>query len=257
MSKNTRWSTDDFKRAGLIEVGGHFVKASSQVAKGKVDKMPNLLERAIPLVEAEDIGTIGIGEVFGNHQVKDVNRHKNGALSLTMGPFGGYANDVVKAERERAANHERPHIVWDYGIYFMLPNMERVTIEYRFDIAPCAAPRMTRRDKYYLDPNHPDQKKRQRKVVTKYFGWKTAFTLMAKQQGYALTEVLRVIFIVPMPAGLSEKEKDARRGEKHQIRPDTDNYTKAIKDSFGVDDGFVWDERSIKVWGDVGQIIIF
>ena len=39
MSKNTRWTTDDFKKAGLIEVDNKFVKASSQVAKGKVDKI--------------------------------------------------------------------------------------------------------------------------------------------------------------------------------------------------------------------------
>lgn len=46
MSKNTRWSPDDMKNKGLIEVNGQFVKASSQVAK-KVEKLPNLIERAI------------------------------------------------------------------------------------------------------------------------------------------------------------------------------------------------------------------
>lgn len=40
--KNTRWNADDFKKKGLIQVDGIFVKASSQVAKGKVDKLPGL-----------------------------------------------------------------------------------------------------------------------------------------------------------------------------------------------------------------------
>lgn len=39
MSK-ARWSPKDFKDNGLIEVNGLWVKASTQVAKGKVDKLP-------------------------------------------------------------------------------------------------------------------------------------------------------------------------------------------------------------------------
>jgi hypothetical protein len=38
---------EDMKKMGLIEVNGIYVKASSQVAKGKVEKLPNLIDRAI------------------------------------------------------------------------------------------------------------------------------------------------------------------------------------------------------------------
>lgn len=297
VSKNTRWSTDDFKKAGLIEVGGEFVKSSSQVTKGKVDKLPNLLERAIGDVCVSCGGTGWVDHVFTQIESDksdipskepcpvcraiqlppDYLNTKHGIGIVTASVTTSiesllplidkmqknfiktsekHLKDIVKAEQDRAADPNRPYVHYESDDV-VLPTGERVYIKHRFDIDPCAAPRMTRKDKYYLDPNHSDPKKRQRKAVTKYFGWKITFTLLAKQQGYSLTEVLRVIFIIPMPAGLSEKEKNARRGHKHQIRPDTDNYTKALKDSFGLDDGHVWDERSIKVWGDKGQILIF
>jgi hypothetical protein len=57
MAKNVRWSPNDFKRLGLIDIGGNgdnYVKASTQVAK-KVDKLPSLLERAIKQDSSEKV----------------------------------------------------------------------------------------------------------------------------------------------------------------------------------------------------------
>jgi hypothetical protein len=43
MGNNTHWTIEDFKKAGLIKVGESYVPASSQVAKGKVEKLPLLV----------------------------------------------------------------------------------------------------------------------------------------------------------------------------------------------------------------------
>lgn len=49
MSKNTHWSADDLRKKGLAQdANGNYVPVKSLVAKGKVDKLPNLIERAIP-----------------------------------------------------------------------------------------------------------------------------------------------------------------------------------------------------------------
>jgi hypothetical protein len=47
MSK-ARWTLVNIKDAGLIETEDGFVKSENLVQKGKVDKLPNLIERAIP-----------------------------------------------------------------------------------------------------------------------------------------------------------------------------------------------------------------
>ena len=45
-----------------------------------------------------------------------------------------------------------------------------------------------------------------------------------------------------------------REGHFVGIKMDTDGV---IKDSFKVDDGFVWNETGVKIWGEFGMIIIF
>lgn len=145
------------------------------------------------------------------------------------------------------------------GHFITLPNKmcEQIVIKYSFDLPPFPAPRMVRGDQWKTDPNHTDPAKRQRKPVTRYFAWRDAFRLMCKQNGYTLQETLRVLFIMPMPKYLSRKKREMRMGQAHKQRPDTDNMLKSIKDSFNVDDGFVWDERGVKIWGEVGRIVIF
>src|ERR1700753_2979680 len=85
MSKNTRWSDEDMKKAGLVQgPDGNYVPVKSLVAKGKVSKLPLLSEGEYH--EAEDIGTIAPGERIGDFTVKDVTRHSSGLLSLEMRP---------------------------------------------------------------------------------------------------------------------------------------------------------------------------
>jgi len=140
---------------------------------------------------------------------------------------------------------------------FKLPNGELVKIKYSFDINPCPAPRMTRRDAIFLDPEHIDPNKRQRAAVTRYFTFKRTFTWLAQQNGFKLSETLRVVFIVPMPKYWNKNKIEVNLHQPHKQRPDVDNFCKALMDSSGVDDGYVWDVRAIKLWGEKGQIVIF
>src|ERR1700743_2139947 len=122
-------------------------------------------------------------------------------------------------------------------------------------VPPCSAPRMTRRDAIFINPNHEDPKKRQRAPVTKYFAFKTAFKNEADRMNVKLTEVLNICFIIPMPQSWSKNKRDKMRYEPHKQRPDRDNYLKAVQDAFGGDDGFVWDGRTLKIWGETGGMI--
>lgn len=142
-------------------------------------------------------------------------------------------------------------------ISFTLPNGEVIKPLFTFDLAPFPAPRMTRSDKWKTNPNHPDPLKRQRKPVQRYFAWKNAFISMCNEKGYTLQETIRVLFIMPLPKYLSRKKREMKVGQPHKQRPDTDNMIKAVKDAFKADDGFVWDERGVKIWGETGKIIIF
>jgi len=126
-------------------------------------------------------------------------------------------------------------------------NFEGFTkIKYEFNIEPIAAPRMTQRDKWA-----------KRKCVTKYFGFRNKFLLQANVKGFDLPDVLNILFIISMPKSWSKKKKNMMCHTPHKSRPDRDNYLKAVQDSFNKDDGYVWDGRTIKIWGYTGKIIIF
>jgi Holliday junction resolvase RusA-like endonuclease len=114
-----------------------------------------------------------------------------------------------------------------------------------FEIEPFPAPRMVRSDKWA-----------KRQCVMDYFSWRTAFVLMCNKQGYRLQPVLNITFIIQMPKSWSEKKRTQMDGQPHQCRPDRDNLLKSIMDAFKIDDGFVWDGRTTKLWGRKGQIII-
>lgn len=117
---------------------------------------------------------------------------------------------------------------------------------YTFKISPFSAPRMTRADRW-----------KKRPCVLAYFAWKDEVKRLAKILKYELTPVLNIIFFVPMADSWSAKKKARMNGKPHQQRPDRDNYLKAFQDAFDVDDSFIWDGRTTKVWGYVGQIQVF
>lgn len=127
-----------------------------------------------------------------------------------------------------------------------------------FDIIPIGAPRMTRSDKWKLDPTHTDEKRRQRKPVTQYFRFQREIQALAMQTGFKLPESgFHVVFIVPMPHSWSDKKKNQMNSAPHQQKPDTDNMIKAVKDSLCENDANIWDYRITKYWGRSGKIVIY
>ena len=219
MSK-ARWTIEQMKQAKRIEVDGVFVKAETQVAKNPI--------KFKPIDESAYIG--GIDPYNLILPDGDIERLA-GAEMFKSFKETGYI--FVKAPE------------WDT---IELPGGETIEVKHRFEINPCPAPRMTKRDKWLMP---------RRACVQRYFDWREAFTHLCKINGYTLQETLRVLFIVPLPKYLSKAKKQARLGQSHKQRPDTDNLMKSVKDSFDADDGFVWDERGVKIWGEKGEIIIF
>lgn len=133
----------------------------------------------------------------------------------------------------------------------------KIEPKFYFNVTPCPAPRMTKSDQWKTDTFHTDAKKRQRPCVTRYFKFRDELKESCQNNGYELTEVLDVMFIIEMPGSWSKKKKISMMGKPHKSRPDRDNYLKAFQDSFGGDDGFVWDGRTIKVWGNSAGIVVF
>lgn len=128
---------------------------------------------------------------------------------------------------------------------------------YLFDTIPMGAVRMTRSDKWKTNPFHPDPLKRQRKEVAKYWEFKNSLILQATDMKFVLGKHLDAVYLIPMPATWSEKKKAKMNGMPHEPRPDTDNITKAIKDTLRKEDSDIWWEKAEKRWAYKGSIIIF
>lgn len=135
--------------------------------------------------------------------------------------------------------------------------LDRTREFYLFDIVPCPAPRMTKRDKIFTNPNHPDPKKRQRECVTRYFAFKTELQLQAKKMNFELGKYYEVVFIIPMPDSWSAKKKAKMNGLPCETTPDTDNLLKALKDTLRKNDSDIWFEIVQKRWAYKGSIIVF
>lgn len=240
------YTSEQLKKLGLIETDKGFVKASSLVAK-HVEKFKNhnIIHLNQEVFDKEHIQGNGLPFPMKRNELKVNKKVKNATKIEENGVNIFKKKEVVTTQ------------VLPNDGYFGLPNGELIEIKYSFDINPCPAPRMTRRDAIFLDPEHIDPNKRQRAAVTRYFIFKRTFTWLAQQNGFKLSETLRVIFIVPMPKYWNKKKREVNLYQPHKQRPDVDNFCKALMDSSGVDDGYVWDVRAIKLWGEKGQIIIF
>lgn len=119
-------------------------------------------------------------------------------------------------------------------------------IKFKLDVAPHSAPRMVRSDKW-----------KKRPIVESYFAHRDELRLKCNLAGYKLQEILNIIFIVDMPKSWSNKRRADMQYKLHQQRPDRDNFLKAFQDSFIGDDGFVADGRTLKIWGNKAEILIF
>ena len=128
---------------------------------------------------------------------------------------------------------------------------------YLFDIIPMGGVRMSSSDKWRVNPNHIDPKKRQREVVTRYFAFKDLLRLQANQMKFTLGKTLEAVYFMPMPDSWSKKKKERMNGLPNESKPDTDNITKAIKDTMRKEDSDIWWEKAEKRWAYKGSIIIF
>lgn len=128
---------------------------------------------------------------------------------------------------------------------------------YIFDVIPMGAVRMTKSDVWKTNPNHIDPMRRQRTAVTKYFAFKTLLQTQANQLKYVLGKTIDAVYLVPMPDSWSKKKKESMNGMPCLTKPDTDNITKAVKDTLKKDDSDVWWEKAEKRWAYKGSIIIF
>lgn len=128
---------------------------------------------------------------------------------------------------------------------------------YLFDVIPMGAPRMSQSDKWKTNPNHIDPNKRQRKNVAQYFAFKNVLLLQAKEMQFELGKCLDAVYLMPMPDSWSLKKKERMNGLPCEVKPDTDNITKGIKDTFRKNDSDIWWEKAEKRWAFLGSVIIY
>ena len=112
----------------------------------------------------------------------------------------------------------------------------------KFDIKPVPKPRMTKSDRW-----------KKRACVERYWSFKDeirASEMVIPEQEY------HAIFQVAMPKSWSKKKKALMLGQKHQQKPDKDNFEKALLDAVFDDDSKIWDGRVSKIWGETGAIYL-
>lgn len=141
-------------------------------------------------------------------------------------------------------------------------NSDKYVLDYTrkffvLNVTPMGAVRMTQSDRWKTNPNHTDPRKRQRGAVQRYFAFKTQLLLEAKKVGYELGECLDMVYLIPMPKSWSNKKKEKMNGLPCKSKPDTDNITKAIKDTLRKEDNDIWYEKAEKRWAFNGSIIVF
>ncbi len=111
-----------------------------------------------------------------------------------------------------------------------------------YNISPVSKPRMTQRDRW-----------KRRASVERYFAFRDQFKPV--MENLEPLEGIMVVFVIPMPKSWSEKKKSAMCGEPHRVRPDIDNYLKAILDCLS-EDKHIYQVVMEKRWGYTGSIDI-
>jgi Holliday junction resolvase RusA-like endonuclease len=111
-----------------------------------------------------------------------------------------------------------------------------------YNINPVSKPRMTQRDRWA-----------KRDSVLRYFAFRDAFRPV--MENLEPLEGIMVIFVIPMPKSWSEKKKLAMCGKPHKVRPDIDNFLKAILDCLS-EDKHIYQVVMEKRWGYTGSIDI-
>jgi Holliday junction resolvase RusA-like endonuclease len=114
-----------------------------------------------------------------------------------------------------------------------------------FNITPIGKPRMVRSDAW-----------KKRPAVLRYWQFKERLNIQAKMMDYKVEETIDVVFVLPMPESWSKKKRDTYCGGPHQSTPDIDNLCKAFFDCLCQQDSFIYDIKALKIWGEIGKIII-
>lgn len=106
-----------------------------------------------------------------------------------------------------------------------------------FYTKPVPKPRMTRSDKW-----------KKRDCVVNYYEFKDAIQLQAKLENFELPDSFRVVFAIPFPRSYGKSKRDELLGQPHQVKPDIDNYIKALMDCLKDSDADVWHVDAQKIW---------
>jgi Holliday junction resolvase RusA-like endonuclease len=114
------------------------------------------------------------------------------------------------------------------------------TILVELDVAPCSAPRQSRRDTYDPCP-----------AVVRYRAFQNQVALewnLVHQEFPAAGA--RVTFWIPMPQSWSRKKKAHMQYQPHTSKPDIDNLCKALLDSLfrKREDSHIYDLYIAKFW---------
>jgi Holliday junction resolvase RusA-like endonuclease len=116
---------------------------------------------------------------------------------------------------------------------------------------------MTKSDRWKINPNHIDPRKRQRPAVTRYFDFKNKVVKECNKVGYVMKNHIDVVFFLPMPDSWSTKKKELYNGKPHKSRPDIDNIVKGLMDAVKKEDGDVWSVKAEKRYAYKGSILIY
>ena len=112
----------------------------------------------------------------------------------------------------------------------------------KYDVTPCAKPRMTQKDKWNRRP-----------ATERYWAFKNE----VKRLKLDLSESgASIIFMIPMPQSWSKKKKLKMVGAPHKQKPDLDNLIKGLGDAVYRDDSCISDICASKIWAVSGAIII-
>jgi len=118
-------------------------------------------------------------------------------------------------------------------------------VDYVFNVAPVAKPRMTQRDKWASRP-----------CVMKYWTFKDEMLIAAEEMKFVLPDQFLIVYNIPFPKSYSMKKKKELVGQPHKIKPDIDNLTKSVLDAFKVKDASIWSYWSRKFWSEKPSIVI-
>jgi len=120
-----------------------------------------------------------------------------------------------------------------------------ITKRYFLKIAPVAAPRMTKGDRF-----NP----RKRPCVRKYFDYRDALRLLVGV--IDVPDCVDIRFRFAVPESWSKKKKEEMIGKLHKQTPDGDNLVKSVLDGLWTSDGGISVIRCVKHWDKESAVIL-